>query len=472
MDWKNFVNHFNPMTCILSVEKKPDGGCGTIRIVTGNDGYLDSLALAAGGLDLDSNEKTEFVPNSEYTRYIPKDLNFEDVCYRCAVLKEPIHNSVRMSRYSFDMNVFLLPLECDDENVAYCSFTQVLLLKSDDNLLSMNISKETATDVISTCIKLQGDRPFHDIMQEVIEDIRSICAADFCCILLMDETRRSCSILGQAKAPDSPHEWMENYMDEDFYDLAETWQDTLSGSFCLVIRDEEDMEYVRERNPVWYQSLTSAGVEHLIIFPLISQGHLIGYIWVTNFDTEDTLRIKDTLELTTYFIASEIASHRFIDQLQALSRIDMLTGVMNRNAMNNRVSELSEAGEEELCHMGMVFADMNGLKYVNDNQGHMAGDMLLKNAAMILQSTFAGDEIYRVGGDEFLVMLHKTDMEDMQKKIGDVKRKSEMFENVSFSAGCCTLDGCRDIRRALSEADARMYKDKKDYYSRGKGIKR
>lgn len=472
MDWKNFVNHFNPMTCILSVDKKPDGGCGTIRIVTGNDGYLDSLALAAGGLDLDSNEKTEFVPNSEYTRYIPKDLNFEDVCYRCAVLKEPIHSSVRMSRYSFDMNVFLLPLECDDENVAYCSFTQVLLLKSDDNLLSMNISKETATDVISTCIKLQGDRPFHDIMQEVIEDIRSICAADFCCILLMDETRRSCSILGQAKAPDSPHEWMENYMDEDFYDLAETWQDTLSGSFCLVIRDEEDMEYVRERNPIWYRSLTSAGVEHLIIFPLISQSHLIGYIWVTNFDTEDTLRIKDTLELTTYFIASEIASHRFIDQLQALSRIDMLTGVMNRNAMNNRVSELSEAGEEELCHMGIVFTDMNGLKYVNDNQGHMAGDMLLKNAAMILQSTFAGDEIYRVGGDEFMVLVHKTDMEDMQEKIEDIKRKSEMFENVSFSAGCCSLKGCSDIRQALSEADARMYKDKKDYYSRGKGIKR
>lgn len=150
----------------------------------------------------------------------------------------------------------------------------------------------------------------------------------------------------------------------------------------------------------------------------------------------------------------------------------MLTGVMNRNAMNNRVSELSEAGEEELCHMGMVFADMNGLKYVNDNQGHMAGDMLLKNAAMILQSTFAGDEIYRVGGDEFMVLVHKTDMEDMQKKIKDIKRKSEMFENVSFSAGCCSLKGCSDIHRALSEADARMYKDKKDYYSRGKGIKR
>lgn len=86
MDWKKFVDRFGPMTCILSVEKKPDGGYGTIRIVTGNNAYLDSLALAAGGVDLDSTQKAEFVPNSEYTKYIPKDLNFEDVCYRCAVL--------------------------------------------------------------------------------------------------------------------------------------------------------------------------------------------------------------------------------------------------------------------------------------------------------------------------------------------------------------------------------------------------
>lgn len=464
IDLKRFVDHFDPMTCILSVEKKPDGGYGTIRIVTGNDSYLDSLALAAGGLDLDSTEKTEFIPNSEYTTYIPKDLNFEDVCYRSAVLKQPIHNCVRMNRYSFDMHVFLLPLGSDDESIAYCTFTQVLLPKSDDNLMSMNISQEAAVDVIDTCIKLRGDRPFHETMQEVVEDIREICSADFCCVLLMDETQRTCSVLGQAKAPDSDLDWMDNQLDDDFYDLAETWLDTMNDSYCLVISDEKDMDYIRERNPKWYDSLTHAGVEHLVIFPLISQGHFLGYIWAINFDTEDTLRIKDTLELTTYFIASEIASNRFIDQLQALSKIDMLTGVMNRNAMNNRVASLSEAAGDAPCPKGIVFADMNGLKYVNDSQGHMAGDLLLKNAAMILQSTFVGDEIYRVGGDEFTVLLHETDQEDMQQKIADIKKKSAMFENVSFAAGCAVIDSGEEIRDAMADADARMYEDKDTFY--------
>lgn len=48
MDWKSFSEHFDTMTCVISVEKKPDGKCGTVRIVTGNRKYLDSLELAAG----------------------------------------------------------------------------------------------------------------------------------------------------------------------------------------------------------------------------------------------------------------------------------------------------------------------------------------------------------------------------------------------------------------------------------------
>ena len=111
MDWKHFAECFDSMTCILSVEKKPDGGYGMIRIVTGNKAYIDTLALAAGGVDVGSEQKTEFIPNSPYTRYIPKDLNFEDVCYQCAVLKQPIHDCLRASRYPFDIKSFFLPMQ-------------------------------------------------------------------------------------------------------------------------------------------------------------------------------------------------------------------------------------------------------------------------------------------------------------------------------------------------------------------------
>ena len=472
MDWNSFAECFDSMTCIISVEKKTDGGCGTVRIVTGNRRYLDSLALAAGGVEIDSGKKTEFVPNCEYTRYIPKDLNFEDVCYRCAVLKQPIHNCIHATRYPFDIMAFFQPLHSGDEGIGYLSYTQVLVPKSDDNLMSLNISQEVAMEVIGTCIKLRDNKPFHEIMQGVIEDIRRICGAEFCCVLLMDDNTRKCSVLGESKAPDSGLAWMEKYLDDDFYELAETWMDTMAGSFCLVIRDDDDMQFVRRRNPKWARSMAQAGVERLVLFPLIPRGQFLGYIMAINFDTESTQHIKDTLELTTYFIASEIANNRFIDQLKALNKVDLLTGVMNRNAMNCRASELCGAADGGPCPKGVVFADLNGLKYVNDHQGHIAGDLLLKNAAMILQSTFIGDEIYRVGGDEFLVLLHETDEADMEQKIADIKKKSALFENVSFSAGCSLLESGRDIRKAVEKADAMMYEDKEDYYRKHPDMRR
>ena len=472
MDWKRLADCFEPMTCVLSVEKKPDGRCGTIRIVTGNKKYIDSIALAAGDVEMDSGKRVEFVPGSEYTRYIPKDLNFEDVCYRCAVQKQPIHSCVHAPRYPFDIMVYLMPMESDDENMGYCTYTQVLIPKQDNNLMSLNISRDTAMEIIGTCIKLQGEKPFHEIMGEVIEDIRGICGAEFCCVLLLDGNQRKCSVLAQAMAPGSGLSRMENYMGDDFYSLAESWQDTMNGAFCIVVKDEHDMDFIRERNPVWYSSLMSAGVQRLVLFPLTIHGQLLGYIYASNFLEEDTNHIKDALELTTYFIASEIANNRFIEQLKEMGRMDMLTGVMNRNAMNDRITALSEGTGAASERMGVVFADLNGLKYINDHQGHQAGDLLLKNAAIILQNTFVEGEIYRAGGDEFFILLPETDEADLQKKITDIKQKSALFENVSFAAGYCLLHPGADPHKALSEADSRMYEDKENCYRENPELKR
>ena len=472
MDWKRLAGCFEPATCVISVEEKPGGGPGTIRIVDANEKYIDALALAAGGVALDSDKKTEFVPNSEYTRYIPKDLNFEDVCYRSAILKQPMQNCVRASRYPFDIMAYLMPMTGGDERLGYCTFTQVLIPKSDSNLMSLSISQETAMEVINTCIKLRDDKPFDEIMQAVVEETRSICEAYYCSVLLLDENQRKCTVIGEAYAPGAAMRSKGANQAEGFYDLAETWLDTMAGSFCLVIRDADDMEFVRERNPRWYQTMVDGGIERLVLFPLIPRGQFLGYIMAVNFDSENVEHIKETLELTSFFIASEIANNRYIDMLQQMNKTDALTGVMNRNAMNNRVAELSDAPAAQPGGMGVVFADMNGLKNVNDSQGHAAGDLLLKNAAMILQSTFVGDEIYRAGGDEFLVLLQETDEADLRRKIAEIKQKAALFSNVSFAAGYSLLTDGRDIRKALSEADARMYDDKEDCYRMHPEMKR
>ena len=231
------------------------------------------------------------------------------------------------------------------------------------------------------------------------------------------------------------------------------------------------MDYIRERNPAWYQSLMKSHVRSLVIFPLKSGDELIGYIWATNFDTVHTLRIKETLELSTYFIASELANYILLTRLRELSTMDMLTGIMNRNEMNNRFDELRE-GKVSIDRLGVVFADLNGLKRINDQCGHAEGDAMLKNGAALLRQVFSGDEIYRAGGDEFLILTRGMEEEELRKKCNEIKQLASGYPYVSFAVGCCVTPDSRKIRDALKKADERMYQDKENFYRGDPGLRR
>ena len=109
---------------------------------------------------------------------------------------------------------------------------------------------------------------------------------------------------------------------------------------------------------------------------------------------------------------------------------------------------------------------MNGLKPINDNEGHNAGDCLLKEAALILKLSFEGCEIYRAGGDEFVIVALDKPKNELEKIVEKIRQDSSKPENVSFAIGFYYDDKGGDIRAAMREADALMYEDKKRYYDR------
>ena len=461
MDFKKFVDNFKTMTCIMSVEKFPDGSYGNIRIVTGNKAYIDSIENMPG--DGPKMLTNKFIPNSDYKRYLQKDLNFEDFCYRCAILKQPLHTYVHPDRFDFWFNIFMMPLESDEENIGYCTYSQEISREADTSQMS-NLSQQVASDVLNSCIKLRGSEDFKSKMAEVIKDIRVLCHAKYCFILQMDYTNRTCSLLGESMFYEPGMARNLSWFCFDFFDIADSFADTIAGSNCLIIKNEQDMEFVREKNPVWYKSLKEAGIERIALFPIKKGDELLGYIWVTEFDANDTVRKKSTLELTTYFIASEIYNHQLFEKLRILSTMDMLTGVFNRNEMNNRVNQLIAESDEEKTSLGVVFTDLNGLKQMNDNKGHAAGDTLLKNAASMLQIVFAGSEIFRAGGDEFLIMIRNTTLSELEGLVDQLKKQSSASGAVSFATGYAFVDDSRDVRKAMKSADEKMYEDKSQFY--------
>ena len=465
MDFQKTVDSMTAMACIVSVEKLPEGKRGKFRIVTGNKAYISSIENPAPGTEMLTDK---FVPNSEYTNYLTRDLNFEDYCYGAAVEKKCLHSYAHPDRMNVWFNMMFIPLEPDEGNLCYCMYLMEINFEASSERLS-SISTQTASSVLDICIKLRGTTDFKKTMQDVIKGIRELCDAEHCCILVLDELERTCQVLGESFKEGSTLLPMENYLDDDFYDLAESWTGTIAGSNCLIIKNEEDMEILKERNPKWHQSLSEARVRNIVLFPLKSRDQLLGYIWSINYDEKLALKIKETLEVATFILGSELGNHLLLDRLLLIGSKDMLTGVMNRNEMNNYVDSLSR-GEGGDVSVGVIFADLNGLKAINDLEGHNSGDRLLKNAANALRSVFAEKDIFRAGGDEFAIIVTGLTGEELEKKIGEIREACTRFENLSFAIGGSVEDNGRNVRLALRHADENMYEDKRKFYEKHPSI--
>ena len=458
-DFQKVVDGIGAMACIVSVEKLEGGRAGKIRIVTGNQAYIDSIEKPAPGTEMLTDK---FVPNAEYTTYLPRDLNFEDFCYRSAVNKKCLHSYAHPDRFDVWFNMTFLPVEPDIGNVCHCLYIMEINFKADSERLS-NISNDMASIVLEACIKIRGATDFVKSMKDVVDDIRDICDADHCCILTMDDYKKSCAVLCESIKEGSGLKSMNAYLDDEFYSIAQEWEKVIAGSNCVIVKNEQDMDVVRERSPRWFESLKMAGVRRIVLFPLKSQNQLLGYIWALNFNAGNAVKIKETLELTTFILGSELGSHLLLDKLKILSSKDMLTGVLNRNEMNNYVDKLSAGLEGSANSVGVVFADLNGLKTTNDQQGHNAGDALLKNAAAALRDVFDEDQIFRAGGDEFSIIVEGVDEAQLAQKIQSV-REAAAKRGVSFALGGSVEAEKKNVRVALRHADENMYEDKKRYY--------
>ena len=461
MDYSSLLEQLDTKSCVISIDTYEDGSFGNINVVTGNTLFKN---------DIEELTKQPFVDNTPYYYSLPKDMNFEDFIYRSAILHQPLHTYVNLSHMGLWVEMYLSPLKSDKPGTGYCLYSYVLSPKASEENMS-DLSPDTSAKVLSACIKLRGGDDFLKTINEIAADIRDICNAFRCCIATFDSINETTELMGDAFVPAFQPFIQEDQFRKEFYKLMLTFEDTLAGSTCLIIKNEQDMKIIAERNPSWYESLKKYRVSSMVLFPLKYKDTLQGYIWASNFDVKYAVKIKEVLEVTTFFIASEIANYQMLKKLERLGTIDLLTGSLNRNAMNNRISRFDEEKGETTKSIGVVFADLNGLKMINDRDGHFEGDRSLKKAFAFLQTVFTDDEIYRAGGDEFMVLCINNSKEDFEAKIDRVKEAVKDDVDVNFAIGSCFNDGDLDVRKALRIADENMYKDKNLFYEKHPELK-
>jgi diguanylate cyclase (GGDEF)-like protein/PAS domain S-box-containing protein/putative nucleotidyltransferase with HDIG domain len=146
-----------------------------------------------------------------------------------------------------------------------------------------------------------------------------------------------------------------------------------------------------------------------------------------------------------------------------LSYHDQLTGLYNRRFYEEEIRRLNN---EANIPIALIIADVNGLKLTNDAFGHKAGDVLLQRIANILKVKFPSNGIIsRIGGDEFVILLSKTNENATEEIINGIKAaiKDEKADNVvlSLSIGAAVKKNkFEDIDEIFKKAEAEMYRDK------------
>ena len=140
------------------------------------------------------------------------------------------------------------------------------------------------------------------------------------------------------------------------------------------------------------------------------------------------------------------------------TQIDTLTGLFNRETYYRDSLKMGDKAT------GVIQFDMNGLKYINDNMGHLEGDKALATiATLILKSTKRNMYVYRMGGDEFIVIVNSSSEPEITKSIA--KFKESLSKTIYHcSVGYAYRRGNETFEDLLKEAEVKMYQDKAEFY--------
>lgn len=214
----------------------------------------------------------------------------------------------------------------------------------------------------------------------------------------------------------------------------------------------------QERGQPSYEMLKAQQVWRLLAVPLMKGGAMVGFLGVDNPRAHyDDATLLASIQ---FFVTNSLDRKKQQAYLEKLSYRDMLTGLYNRNRYIERLEAYKQVQDQQI---GAIYIDLNGLKKVNDEQGHRAGDELIVRAAGTIAGIFAEDA-YRVGGDEFVVILLDVSREDFARKSEQLRR--QMQENsVDASIGGVWQASTENLENLLRLADENMYREKKRYYS-------
>ncbi|MBQ9377986.1 MAG: diguanylate cyclase [Schwartzia sp.] len=151
-------------------------------------------------------------------------------------------------------------------------------------------------------------------------------------------------------------------------------------------------------------------------------------------------------------------------EFEKRSKTDELTGLYNRRCYEESIQQIHA---RDTFPVSLIFADCNGLKYINDTYGHLMGDEYIRMSALLFRMVLPKDAlVFRVGGDEFAMILPGIGREEAQTMIDEMMEKTALFrirdQQLSLAFGLSTIESPMDsLKNCIDEADKKMYENKR-----------
>jgi diguanylate cyclase (GGDEF)-like protein len=252
-------------------------------------------------------------------------------------------------------------------------------------------------------------------------------------------------------------EWKE----QGFLPIQNDLQSVPKPRFAALYGEFEKEKLVRAPDYAAFQrqhpdfSLPVTGARNLLAGQLFQAGQPVGFTLLINLSAESFEPAGYMLDTLTDFFAAMMRIRSNLSQADEQGRRDHMTGVLNRRGFRHYLEETRFVGPRVI-----LSCDIDGLKDVNDNQGHEAGDRLIRSASDILVRHSDKDRVFRMGGDEFLVIREGMDEGGARQLVQAIKhaaRRAGFGVSIGYVVHHGRID---DADAVLRHADHAMYADK------------
>lgn len=261
------------------------------------------------------------------------------------------------------------------------------------------------------------------------------------------------------------YEWCANGVSVQIENLVsipekqlEDWYNQFRQNKSIIIKNLED---TKDTSPDIYKILKPQDIVTLVVCPLVYKSKIIGFYGIDNPPADNLDNTMIMLNVMASFIVSIINRRELIRKLTNISYYDRLTGAGNRYAMDCYISKLDLNKS-----IGIIYGDVMDLKTVNDTKGHLEGDKLLLESYNHLCRCFDKKGIFRIGGDEFIVICSGISCDSFKEKIKKLRSDME-HSDAKIALGHIWKDICDEkIENLIVQADQLMYEEKRRYHEK------